>query len=119
MTKDNSSSHKKVSYKGVIVFAIIALFIYGAWTKIRVDICLSDARDEYNQNWSAACKTTAKTARESYADCMNDSNETAHICKSIWNPKRNSGANCELPTKTAEYINSQLEKDKTFCVSYG
>jgi len=119
MTKDNSSSHKKTNYKGVIVFAIIALFTYGAWTKARVDTCLNDARDAYEQDWAAACKITAKTEREGYADCINGPNETAGDCKRIWNPKRDASANCALPTKGAEYINSRLEKAKNFCVSYG
>jgi hypothetical protein len=71
MTADNSSSHKKTSYKGVIVFGIIALFLYGAWTKVRVDICISDAGEVYEKDWAAACKKTAKVMREGYADCVN------------------------------------------------
>lgn len=119
MTADNSSSQKKTSYKGVIIFAIIALFIYGAWTKARVDICLSDASDAYQQDWAAACKTTAKAEKEGYANCMADNNETASFCKSIWNPKPNASASCALPTKVADRIDSRLEKAKNFCVSYG
>src|SRR5579862_2805382 len=119
MTADNSSNLKKTSYKGVIIFAIVTLFIYGAWTKLRVDICLSDARDAYEQNWAAACKTTAKIEKEGYANCMSDPNETAGSCKSIWNPKRNASANCSLPSKAADRIDSRLEKAKDFCVRYG
>lgn len=119
MTADNSSSHKKTSYKGVIVFGIIALFIYEAWTKARVDNCLTDARAAYEQDWAAACKTTAKSEREAYANCMNIPGETASICRSVLNPKRDASANCALPAKSAEYIDSQLDKAKNFCVSYG
>jgi hypothetical protein len=119
MTKDNNSSDKKTSYKGIIIFAIITLFIYGAWTKLRVDDCLVDARNSYEHEWAASCKSTAKLEKEGYAKCVNDSNETASICKGIWNPKRDPSANCALPTKIADRIESRLEHAKNFCVRYG
>jgi hypothetical protein len=69
-------------------------------------MCLSDAREVYEKDWAAACKTTAKAEKEGYANCMN---ETPDICKSIWNPKRDASANCALPTKVADRIDSRLE----------
>jgi hypothetical protein len=119
MTTDNSSSQMKTSYKGVIIFAIIALVAYGAWTKLRTDDCLNNARDAYVNEWKASCKTTAKSEKEGYANCVNDPNESAIICKKIWNPKQDAGANCALPNTIADRINSRLEKAKNFCVSYG
>lgn len=115
----NPSAHKKTSYKGVIIFAIIALFIYGAWTKARVDICLNDARDMYVQDWAAACKNTAKAMKEGYVDCINNPNETASDCKRIWNPKQDASKNCSLPNVVADRIDSRFEKTKNFCISYG
>jgi hypothetical protein len=119
MTIDNSASHKKTSYKGVIIFAIIALCAYGAWTKLRTDYCLIDASDAYENEWKAACKRTAKSESEGYANCVNDPNESTINCKSIWNPKRDASANCALPSTVADRIDSRLEKAKNFCVSYG
>lgn len=118
MTTDNSSSHKKTSYKGVIIFSIVALSMYGVWTKVRVDLCLDSARDSYYQNWAAACKTTAKAGREGYADCMNDPHVTARDCKRIWN-QRDASARCALPMIIANQIDSRLNKDRSFCVSHG
>jgi len=121
MTKDDSSTfaHKKTSYKGVIAFAIIAVFVYGAWTKLRTDDCLNDARNSYESDWKAACKATAKSEKEGYANCVNDTNQSGINCKSIWNPKRDATANCALPTAIADRLESRLDKAKNFCVSYG
>lgn len=119
MTKNNPSSDKKTNYTSVIFFAIITLFIYGAWTKARVDNCIADARYVYSKEWAAACKITAKIEKESYTNCISLPGATISICKSALNPKRDASANCALPAKIADRIELRLEKEKNFCVNYG
>ena len=123
MTKEsninNHSCTPTPSYKDVIVFAVLALFSYGAWTKLRVDNCLDNAREAYNQQWASKCELIAKNYKENYANCINSKAHTTQWCKSAWNPKRDSSAECALPADDAKYIQSTLENEKNFCIRYG
>lgn len=57
--------------------------------------------------------------KDGYADCMNNTNGTTSACKRAWNPKRDTSANCTLPSIVADRIEFRLDKAKNFCASYG
>jgi len=46
-----------ISIGGAIVFAVIAFFVYFAWTKVRTDNCLQNAYESYNKQWATTCKS--------------------------------------------------------------
>lgn len=99
--KDNSpTDHAKKSHSisigGAIVFAVIAFFGYGAWTKFRTDNCLQNVYESYNKEWANTCKSLVKVDKKS-----------------------DSSPDCSLPRILANDLDIRLQKRETFCVSYG
>ena len=94
--KNKSKSGGYFSIAGAIVFAVIAFFAYGAWTKSRVDDCLQSTYNAYDKQWAATCKSLAKK-------------EKGH----------SAAPDCELPRFLSNDLNDNLQKDKNFCVNYG
>lgn len=100
---------------------LIAVFIFIGYKESKIDqvnSCLAGARKSYEENWAQACKTTAKIEKEGYAKCMKDQSMSASDCVKIWEPKRDATANCSLPIKNADHIDTQLDRDNNLCMRY-
>ncbi|HIH8947555.1 TPA: hypothetical protein ACYUR3_002103 [Legionella pneumophila] len=99
--KDNSptdyaKTNHSISIGGAIVFAVIAFFGYGAWTKVRTDNCLQNTYESYKQEWASTCKSLAKVDK-----------------------KYNGSPDCSLPRFLVNELENKLQKHEDFCVNYG
>ncbi|WP_058480898.1 hypothetical protein [Legionella waltersii] len=93
---DNSKTTSSISIGGAIVFAVIAFFGYGAWTKTRTDNCLQNIYELYKEEWANTCKSLAEVDK-----------------------KRDGSPGCSLPRVLVNELENRLQKSENFCVSYG
>jgi len=77
-----------------------------AHKKLEYDRCNSEAQDNYNANWAAACESNAKSQRSGLANCLSDrlvmTNQFmgASYCKKTFGTSDPS-PNCTLPARRA------------------
>jgi len=84
-----------------------------AMNEARLNMCLSDTREDYENNWANSCKAGAERQQRGLQDCLN-SGLDRNYCSSVWRAA-DGGPNCSLPRETARRWNDSLKEAKNEC----
>lgn len=118
LPNQQNSSNKVIVFIIVLVLLAIggiAIYSNNQQNKQRaaqqsLDICLTQAELQYQQNWASNCVKNAERVREGYNNCLSSES----FCRSLWGTPDPSPS-CSLPTNIAEQIEEWRSEARNEC----